>query len=593
MPIPYVEIVDKQGTVKDTALVPSVVRAFAEHVEKVGGDSRSSEWTSPGELWETFDCESVLRQCTSKEAQSVVEQLKRGLQLRNGTDILDVWFDSGSSWAAVLGGCSQPGTSQEYSPTKGCDSKPVQSDMCIEGSDQHRGWFQSSVLTSVACHGEAPYRRLFTHGFVVDETGRKMSKSIGNVVTPKDLVQGGGSKLARSLTSGRGVGVDVLRWWVAASDVGHDIKLSKLTLSKAADNLRKVRGSLRFLLSNVHDFCHDSSSPIASWHDMRATDLHAVQHVMGVLDDVGHMVHVERTFPAAVQKIMHLCAKTLSSGYFESVKDVLYCHGEDDSARRSIQVAMFTILKGLCVHIGPFAPHLVEDVYQNWPEQGRHLVDVDQAKRRLSKGEGGFSSFFASGTRSDNYHRLCLTSDGWSRSALAAAHDEKCLDGDGTNVVSALLGLRRSLGPALELLRVEDNEVTSVRMVAIDVDREGRAMHLLRALPRDQVERLLLAGTADSVPVTQPGDSLLDELVADVKDGTISAKDAFLNRIVRVSCQAVDKRGNDTMVDVDVVLGVQHARCERCWEFSKVLSDPARGLCTRCHAVVGNGIHAR
>jgi isoleucyl-tRNA synthetase len=173
------------------------------------------------------------------------------------TDTLDVWFDSGSSWAAVVAGGDYTSPSNVHQPVSTenvlnesiLPSEPVVADVYLEGSDQHRGWFQSSLLTSVAVRGVAPYKCVVTHGFVMDASGRKMSKSLGNVVSPGHLIDG--------FPGDRGwpaYGVDVARYWVCSSDWTHDVAISPELLAACSDGVRRMRNICRFALGALHDF---------------------------------------------------------------------------------------------------------------------------------------------------------------------------------------------------------------------------------------------------------------------------------------------------------------------------------------------------
>jgi len=197
------------------------------------------------------------------------------------TDTLDVWFDSGSSWAAVVAGgeyatLAAPRQSQTATPDDATapPPPPVVADVYLEGSDQHRGWFQSSLLTSVAVRGIAPYRCVITHGFVMDATGRKMSKSLGNVVSPSHLIQG--------LPGAQGwpaYGVDVARYWVCSADWSHDVTVSPDLLAACSDGVRRLRNACRFALGALHDFTPGGRD--VSLQGMRRLDK-SVQHLLPV-----------------------------------------------------------------------------------------------------------------------------------------------------------------------------------------------------------------------------------------------------------------------------------------------------------------------
>ena len=190
-------------------------------------------------------------------------------QWRKGTDTMDVWFDSGSSWAGVLGGLEAAADNSLNYPA----------DLYLEGSDQHRGWFQSSLLTSVAVNGKAPYKRVLTHGFTLDEKGRKMSKSLGNVVDPAVIVEGGKNQKQEPP-----YGADVLRLWVSSVDYSADVPLGPGIVKQLADVYRKVRNTARYLLGNLHDF--DPSRDAVLLTDLPLLDRWMLQRTAKVLEDV-------------------------------------------------------------------------------------------------------------------------------------------------------------------------------------------------------------------------------------------------------------------------------------------------------------------
>ncbi len=247
------------------------------------------------------------------------------------TDILDVWFDSGVSHRCVL-------EERDYL------RRPA--DIYLEGSDQHRGWFQSSLLTSVAMHGEAPYRQVLTHGFVVDANGRKMSKSVGNVVAPQ--------KVMNSL------GADVLRLWVAAADYRQEMTVSDEILKRVSDAYRRIRNTVRFLLGNLDGF--DQSQCLAA-DKMLPLDRWAVDRA-AVLQDACKQAYSDYQFLKIYQNVHNFCVVEMGAFYLDIVKDRLYTTGEKSHPRRSAQTAMFHILEAFVRWIAPVLSFTSEEIWQ-------------------------------------------------------------------------------------------------------------------------------------------------------------------------------------------------------------------------------------
>ncbi len=264
-------------------------------------------------------------------------------QWRKGSDTMDVWFDSGSSWAGVL-------------QQRGLD---YPADLYLEGSDQHRGWFQSSLLTSVAVHGHAPYKRVLTHGFTLDEKGRKMSKSLGNVVDPAVLVEGG-----KNEKQDPAYGADVLRLWVSSVDYSADVPLGPGIVKQLADVYRKVRNTARYLLGNLHDF--DPRSHAVAYAELPLLDQWMLQRTAALIDAVtGDFERFE--FYRFFQALQNFCVVDLSNVYLDIAKDRLYVSGASEFRRRSCQTVLALVVERLAGLIAPVLCHMAEDVWQNLP----------------------------------------------------------------------------------------------------------------------------------------------------------------------------------------------------------------------------------
>lgn len=255
-----------------------------------------------------------------------------GTHFRKESDIMDVWFDSGSSHAAV------------------CKTRPElawPADMYLEGSDQHRGWFQSSLLTSVATEGKAPYRAVLTHGYVVDGEGRKMSKSVGNTVAPQEVIAQ--------------YGADIIRLWAASSDYKADIRISKEILKQLSEVYRKIRNTIRYILGNTNDFNYETDK--VEFKDMLELDRWALMHMQLLKKEVS-AAYESYDFHVLYHAIHNFCSVEMSSYYLDILKDRLYAYKADSFERRSAQTAMYEIMLDLVVMIAPVLSFTMEEVWQ-------------------------------------------------------------------------------------------------------------------------------------------------------------------------------------------------------------------------------------
>jgi isoleucyl-tRNA synthetase len=261
-----------------------------------------------------------------------------------GQDTMDVWFDSGSSWAAV----AKARPELKY---------PV--DMYLEGSDQHRGWFQSSLLTSVAVNGVAPYKTVLTHGFVLDEQGRKMSKSLGNVVDPYQIINGG-----KNQKQAPAYGADVLRLWVASVDYANDVSIGQTILKQLMDIRNKIRNTARFLLGNLHDF--DPQTDRVNYADLPELDRYMLHRLSEVFTEVT-AAYDSFQFFKFFQAVQNFCVVDLSNFYLDIAKDRLYISAPTACRRRSCQTVLYIALENLTKAIAPVLCHLAEDIWQFLP----------------------------------------------------------------------------------------------------------------------------------------------------------------------------------------------------------------------------------
>nr|WP_239651442.1 isoleucine--tRNA ligase [Neosynechococcus sphagnicola] len=272
-----------------------------------------------------------------------------GRSYRKGTDTMDVWFDSGSSWAAVV----QQRPELRYP-----------ADMYLEGSDQHRGWFQSSLLTSVAVNGCAPYKTVLTHGFALDEQGRKMSKSLGNVLDPKIVINGG-----KNSKEEPPYGADVLRLWVSSVDYSSDVLIGRSILKQMGDVYRKIRNTARYLLGNLHDFDPAINAvPYVTLPELDRYMLHRLGEVMQEVTSAYQTYEFDRVF----QAVQNFCVVDLSNFYLDIAKDRLYISAVDAPRRRSCQTVLQILVENLARAIAPILCHLAEDIWQFLPYSTPH-----------------------------------------------------------------------------------------------------------------------------------------------------------------------------------------------------------------------------
>ena len=251
---------------------------------------------------------------------------------RKEKDIMDVWFDSGSSHMGVM--TKRPELEWPCA-------------MYLEGSDQHRGWFQSSLLTSVAVTGHAPYHSVLTHGYVVDGEGRKMSKSVGNVIAPQDII--------------KQYGADIVRLWVASADYKQDIRISKEILKQLSDAYRKIRNTIRYIMGNTNDF--DYATDKVAFADMQELDQWALMRLQQLKKEV-EAAYEAYDFHVLFHAVHNFCTVEMSSFYLDIIKDRLYVSRPDDPARRSAQTAMYEILNDLIVMLSPVLSFTMEEVWQ-------------------------------------------------------------------------------------------------------------------------------------------------------------------------------------------------------------------------------------
>ena len=519
-------------------------------------------------------------------------------QWRKGTDTMDVWFDSGSSWAGVLGGLTgatesggtpagpaavvgalkEPGTAAAQAtaeaepssvgeaaagvsagvhpgqagsadgPEAGSSGNPplnFPADLYLEGSDQHRGWFQSSLLTAVAVTGHAPYKHVLTHGFVLDEKGRKMSKSLGNVVDPAVLVEGGKNEKQEPA-----YGADVLRLWVSSVDYSADVPLGPGIVKQLADVYRKVRNTARYLLGNLHDFDPRPQAegghavPIA---ELPLLDRWMLQRTAALIDAVSADFE-QYEFYRFFQALQNFCVVDLSNVYLDIAKDRLYVSAADSFRRRSCQTVLHLVVERLAGLIAPVLCHMAEDIWQNLPYPvaeasvfERGWPTVPEAWRAGSG--GGYSNDTDSAVRELLFTlrpRVNRLLEACRRSPAAKAGSGGSGEGGEAN---------EAIGSSLEA------------QVQLELGAAGgslaEALTLLAASPHSEVDNL-----ADWLLVSalQIGGEAPAAVLADASDEGITL------RIARA----------------------EGAKCERCWHYETDIGQHAAHptVCGRCAAVL-------
>lgn len=303
---------------------------------------------------------------------------------RKETDILDVWFDSGSSCVAVL-------------ETRG-DTLRFPADVYLEGGDQYRGWFNSSLSCGIAAHDRAPYKQIITHGWVVDGEGRKQSKSIGNVTAPHEIIDKSGA--------------EILRLWAAAVDYTEDVRCSDEILSRVVDAYRKMRNTLRYALGNLAEFNPETDS--VATNDMLDIDLWALAGLNDVTEKV-LAAYEAYDFQAAYNALYNFCTVTLSARYFDIIKDRLYIYAPRSVERRSTQTALFQIADSLCRLLSPILVFTSDEAWENLPGMREASVHIAEFPKVIEADNSGLA---------ENWEKIFAIRDEVLK-ALEAARNEK------------------------------------------------------------------------------------------------------------------------------------------------------------------------
>lgn len=435
-----------------------------------------------------------------------------GKTYRKGMDTMDVWFDSGSSWAAVANQREE----LKY---------PV--DLYLEGSDQHRGWFQSSLLTSVAVNGIAPYKTVLTHGFVLDEKGMKMSKSLGNVVDPNLIINGGKNQKQQPP-----YGADVLRLWVASTDYSGDVRIGDNIIKQLAEVYRKIRNTARFLIGNLHDF--DPKKDVVSYENLPELDKYILHETHLVFSEITQAFDSYQFFKF-FQKVQNFCVVDLSNFYLDIAKDRLYISNPNSPRRRSCQTVMAIILENLARAIAPVLCHMAEDIWQNLPYE----------KPCNSVFEGGWVKLEPKWVQSPEFAQK------WTE----------------------LRKIRTGVNKVLDTARNQKLIGASLEAKVLMYDTTGKLMETLTSLNPSE-------GVNDGNRVDELRYLLLVSQVELVRDESALSVSQYLG----------DIQLEETTLKVAVVNADGH-KCDRCWNYSTTVgtfSDEPL-ICDRCkEALTGN-----
>ncbi|KAL0457403.1 UNVERIFIED_CONTAM: Isoleucine--tRNA ligase, chloroplastic/mitochondrial [Sesamum latifolium] len=461
------------------------------------------------DAWWYMKVEELLPEKYCKEASSYVK----------GTDTMDVWFDSGSSWAAVLrkrNGLSYP------------------ADLYLEGTDQHRGWFQSSLLTSIATNGKAPYRGVVTHGFVLDEKGFKMSKSQGNVVDPRTVIEGGKDQK-------ESFGADVLRLWVSSVDYTGDVMIGPKVLRQMSDIYRKLRGTLRFLLGTC-----------MIGNELPVIDQYALFQLETVVKNIKESYDNYQFFKI-FQIIQRFIVVDLSNFYLDVAKDRLYVGGTTSATRRSCQTVLAAHLLSIVRVIAPILPHLAEDVWQNLPFP--------------FTAEDGHKANFVFESR-------------WpvlNEKHLSFPEEE-------VNFWGTILELRTEVNKVLEVARtmklIGSSLEAKVYLHASDASLVSRLVDMCSSdNDADTLHRIFLTSSQAK--------SLNDNMQVEILPSLESVNEDD----IPCTGEYLVQNENKVWIGVSRASGL---KCERCWNFSLQVGsyDDHPSLCGRCHGVVSQPVPA-
>uniref|UniRef100_UPI003F56E4F3 isoleucine--tRNA ligase n=1 Tax=Lactobacillus acidophilus TaxID=1579 RepID=UPI003F56E4F3 len=320
-------------------VTPETIEHIAEIFDKEGSNA-----------WYTHTAKELLPEGFTSEHSPNGEFTKE-------KDILDVWFDSGSSWSGVM---------------EKRDGLHYPADLYLEGSDQYRGWFNSSLITSVAVTGKAPYKEVLSQGFVLDDKGHKMSKSLGNVISPNDVI--------------KRMGAEIIRLWVAQADTTSDVAVSMGILQQSAESYRKIRNTFRYMLANTSDF--DPKENGVAYDDLRSVDQYMEIKLNNLVAEC-LAAYDKFDFTTVFKKIFNFISNDLSAFYLDFAKDVLYIEGKNSLERRSMQTVIYDAAVKLTKILTPILPHTMEEIwgFLKEPEDYVQLANMPKVENYANQDE--------------------------------------------------------------------------------------------------------------------------------------------------------------------------------------------------------------
>ncbi|KAG7446854.1 isoleucyl-tRNA synthetase, partial [Guyanagaster necrorhizus] len=466
---------------------------------------------------------------------------------RKGTDTMDVWFDSGSSWSML----------EQREDEQG---EKYRADVCVEGSDQHRGWFQSQLLTAVGSRSSSiPYKVLVTHGMVLDQKGKKMSKSLGNVISPITVVAGGKDKKKEPA-----YGADLLRLCIASVEYWNDVPLGTNILNQTAESLRKIRNTARFLLGNIGDIYEQDNED--AWEDLKEHMDLADRYMINELQkcEAGcATAYAAHNFPKVVKTLQNLCNITLSSFYFDINKDNLYANPLNGYERRATAFVLKEILATIVRIMAPILPHLAQEIHDSMYYKSKGSVFLEQP---WNWRDGGFA---IKGYTED---------------------DVKAVNKDSDDMIMLMQEVRPVVTSLLEQAR-EQKQIRSSLEAEADI---------ILPEPPDVASNTLSDGQEEAIPLEDNGKTRIAQFFRDHEDfmakhfivsrvtvmdegslGTTSPEWIYI-RSLSILGDQFSKPATSAEDSYDVAIRIRPAtreKCPRCWTFTKEAEDV---LCQRC-----------
>ncbi|KAF8586622.1 isoleucyl-tRNA synthetase [Ramaria rubella] len=454
-----------------------------------------------------------------------------------GGDTMDVWFDSGTSWTGIAK------TLPAYPKGNQETELWTIADVCLEGSDQHRGWFQSLLLTAVGfssklARGSArtndtgdplisPYGTVITHGFVLDKEGKKMSKSLGNVISPMSIIEGG-----KNIKTEPAHGADALRLWAASVDYGRDSLLGTVVIQQTVESLRKIRNSARFILGNI---CQSSNQSLGiQVSDMNLADRYMMFELYQ-LEKTAKDAYAAYRFAQVVTALDRFAKVTLSSLYLDITKDVLYADSPESPRRRSVIWVMNEILRTMKIVMAPILPHLAEEIH-------------DHASADLAV--------------SSSENRLSVFTEGWK--SVGEEWNNPAIEQD----MGKLLSVRGTVLTLLEQARTDKLLRSSLEAV-VDIIIPGDLS------PSDEPEPRLLELLREQESFLKTLFIVSDALIID--EGSLGVEAPDWSRSTNMELE-----GGDHMINIRVRPSTKH-KCPRCWTYSR---EREASLCDRCNEVL-------